>query len=219
MCSPALVNFAKFKVKSVDADQRTVSGMASVFGNKDLDGDIIDPQAFTKQFSGAGGTMQNVKMLWQHAWSDVIGKGTATLTNEGIEFTAKLSEGIQKADEALILAKDGIIDSFSIGFRMLKGSFNKAADAFIIEEAKLMEVSLVTFPANPLATISEVKSKQEAIEAHRSMVGVLREAGYSKQLIERFSTDSLLNLQEADALDDQEITETLKQLNTAFNIS
>ncbi len=213
------MNYASFKVKQVDQEQRTVTGMASVFGNKDLDGDIIEPEAFSEQFGGVGGVMQNVKTLWQHAWSDVIGKGTATLTPEGIEFTATLSKGIQKADEALVLAKDGIIDSFSIGFRMLKGTMDRERDAYLIQEAKLMEVSLVTFPANPLATISEVKSKSEAIEAERAMSGILRDAGYSKQMVKLALSGQLVKRHEAVDSQDQEITQKLKNLKSQFNIS
>lgn len=194
-------------------------GMASVFGNKDLDGDIIEPDAFVKQFGGVGNVIENVKTLWQHDWSGVIGKGTALLTSEGIEFTAKLSEGIQKADEALILAKDGVIDSFSIGFRMLKGEWDKNRDAYLIQEAKLMEVSLVTFPANSLATISDVKSKQKAIETEREMAGLLREAGYSKQLVKLALAGQLVKQHDAADSQDQEMLEKLKQLKTQFDLS
>jgi HK97 family phage prohead protease len=212
------VKYLNFKIKTEKADgpnQRKVFGLASVFGNKDLDGDIIDPSAFDEQFQD-GGILKDVMTLWQHNWSDPIGRGTAKLTTQGIEFDTTLAEGDPTAEKALNLASQGIIDSFSIGFRMLKHSFDESKDALIIQKAKLMEVSLVTFPANPLAKVSDVKSKSEALEVERTMAGILREAGYSRKLVESALSGKLLNL--GDPGDDQSVGIN-KLLRTSFNLN
>ena len=67
-------------------------------------------------------------------------------------------------------------------------------NAFIISKATLVEVSLVTFPANPLATISEVKSKKDVTEVRQSMTAILLEAGYSNGLIKAAFAGNLANL-------------------------
>jgi HK97 family phage prohead protease len=212
------VKYLNFKIKQDDDSKgsgRKVIGLASVFGNKDLDGDIIDPSAFNDQFQG--GVMENVKTLWQHNWGDPIGMGSAKLTAQGIEFETELDDVDPTAVKALNLVSKGIIDSFSIGFRMLKNSFDSTRDAFVIEKASLMEVSLVTFPANPLAKVSEIKSKQQAIEVERTMTGLLRDAGYSKEIVRRALSGDLFSLGDPGGAENED-EEVIKYLNEKFNL-
>lgn len=64
----------------------------------------------------------------------------------------------EKGKEIRELAMMGAIDSFSIGYRTLDYEYSNSGDR-LLKEVDLFEVSLVTFPANELATITAVKTE------------------------------------------------------------
>lgn len=186
--------FFPLEKKNVDLEKREITGTASTFGNKDLDGDIILPEAFREQFQH--GPLERVKTLWQHSRFDPIGLGVAKLTDNDMPFRTKIATGIEIAEKALQSASQGLVDAFSIGFRIPKGgiNFDEDQNAFIISKAILIEVSIVTFPANLLATISEVKSMKDVTEVRQSMTAILLEAGYSNGIIKAAFAGNLANL-------------------------
>lgn len=75
-------------------------------------------------------------------------------TPEGMLFTAKLSK-TTLADEALTLAKDGVIDSVSVGVNPIKATRDDNGN-LVIESAAWIELSLVPIPAYAGATIDQV---------------------------------------------------------------
>lgn len=135
------------------ADDGTFTGTASVYGVKDLQGDVVDKGAFTKTLSERG---TQVKLLWMHDQTAPIGIGTVTDSPAGLTIAGKLSLGTTKGRDVYELMKDGVIDSLSIGYDTIKKKF--ADGARHLQEVKLWEVSVVTFPANEDALVSAVKS-------------------------------------------------------------
>jgi uncharacterized protein len=161
-----------FNELKADTDARTVEGWASTFGNTDLDNDIIAPGAFADSIKS-----KMPKLLWQHRSDQVIGKWTeAKETAQGLYVKGTILE-TTLGNDAYILAKAGAIDSMSIGFSIKAYSVDKESDTRTIEKVDLWEVSLVTFPANPMARIMGVKA---AHSNEREFENFLREAGYSR---------------------------------------
>lgn len=195
--------FFNFKFEKFDIDKREISGMASTFGNKDLDRDIIEPMTFDEQFDGAQNII--VKGLWQHQFFNPVGLTTVMKSLEGLPVIMKLAEKVQQADEALQLAAQQIIDAFSIGFMILQDGFDAERDANIITKGRLREVSLVTFPANPMARISDVKDKKDLAELKSRAIEALRNAGeFSKKDAETIAARGLRNLGNPDCERDAE---------------
>lgn len=152
-----------FKADSVSVKDRTFSGYASTW-DLDLGGDLITRGAFTKTIQEAGG---RVKVLWQH--SEPIGRPVAMEEDEkGLFVTAKISK-TRLGDEALELMHDGVIDRMSIGYRIPEGKSEYNADGIrIIRELKLLEFSLVTFPMNEAAVITDVKRVRDMISVKQN---------------------------------------------------
>jgi HK97 family phage prohead protease len=155
--------FRDFQVKaqSVDEEARTVEGYASTWDMDQVD-DIIHFGAFQKSINerfSAG----KVKVLWQHA--DPIGIPLEmTEDDKGLWVKAKISK-TALGDEALQLAKDRVVDRFSIGFSIPKGKAEIDENGIRhIYEAKLMEFSLVTFAANEAAVLTAVKHLRQSLE-------------------------------------------------------
>jgi phage head maturation protease len=103
-------------------------------------------------------------------------------------YIAKTRQG----DEALELAREGIIDSMSIGY-MVNQSEYKDDGVRVISELTLMEYSLVTWPMNESAVITGVKSLEP-----REIERVLREAGLSRSQAKAIAGAGVRHLRDAD---------------------
>ena len=139
-------------------------GYGSVFGNKDLGNDVIEKGAFSKSLRKR--KAKGVKLLYQHKSDMPIGVFDEIKEDEhGLVVKGRLALKTQAGAEAYELLKMGALDGLSIGFRVnpKEVSYDKRANKRIIKEVDLMEVSLVTFPMNPQATVRSVKGEQYTI--------------------------------------------------------
>ena len=142
------------KVKSVtdSGDYITIRGMAST---KEVDrvGDIMDPECWQK--GGLANYMKNPIILFNHDYNKPIGRGTEVrVTDDGLELTAKIS----KADGYISkLIQDGVLSTFSVGFKVRDADYVKETGGLYIKDAELYEVSVVSVPGNQSATFEIVK--------------------------------------------------------------
>jgi len=194
-----------FKADNVDAEKRTISGYASTY-DLDKGGDIIVKGAFAKSLASD----IRVKVLWQHKQDTPIGRPVLMREDErGLYVEAYIAK-TAKGDEALELAKEGIIDSMSIGYQVVDSEY-KDDGVRLLKEITLHEFSMVTFPMNEAAIITGVKSL-DAREIER----VLREAGLSRSQAKCIASAGIKNLREAD--DQESKTDGLDALKTALNL-
>ena len=139
-------------------------GYGSVFGNKDLGNDVIEKGAFTKSLRKRKN--KGVKLLYQHKSDMPIGVFDEVKEDDyGLVVKGRLALKTQAGAEAYELLKMGTLDGLSIGFRVNPSevTYDKRNNKRIIKEVDLMEVSLVTFPMNPQATVMSVKGEQYSI--------------------------------------------------------
>jgi uncharacterized protein len=149
-------------------------GYASVYGNKDLGGDIVMAGAFEKSLAKSG----RVKMLWQHDPSKPIGVWDKWSDHsQGLKGKGRFLLTTTAGREAYEMVKAGAVDGLSIGYRTVRDEYDTGKRARLIKEADLVEVSVVTFPMNPKATITAVKA---ADIDPREFEHRLREAGVSR---------------------------------------
>ena len=139
-------------------------GYGSVFGNKDLGNDVIEKGAFAKSIKRR--TNKGVKLLYQHKSDMPIGVFDEIREDDhGLVVKGRLALKTQAGAEAYELLKMGALDGLSIGFKINPSevSYDRRANKRIIKEVDLMEVSLVTFPMNPQATVRSVKGQEISI--------------------------------------------------------
>lgn len=150
------MEYKSLSFKAENIEGRTFTGYASTW-DLDQGGDIIVPGSFKKTLAEAGA---KVKILWQH--NEPIGVPVSmTEDSKGLLVTGKISQ-TRLGDEALTLVKDGVIDSMSIGYRVINSDYNEKGQR-VIRELALKEFSLVTFPMNEAAIITGVKSIRDRI--------------------------------------------------------
>ncbi len=153
------------------AEDGTFSGIASVYGVEDLDGDVIDKGAFTKTIS----ENPTIPILWQHDPSEVIGEGTVKEWQGKILVNGRLDMADPVAQKAHAKMKNKLIKGLSIGFSTIKSAWEDIEGRSIrhISELKLWETSIVTFPALPSAQVTRVK--QSELETHEARIKKLED--------------------------------------------
>ena len=151
----------------------TFEGMASVYGNTDLGGDIVEPGAFKEFALTKDG---QIRILDGHNTRMPIGKGKLTDTHLGLAIKGTLEMSVARAREVHALMKAGIIDGLSVGFDFLRDGYKISEDGVRrITKIKLWEVSTTAFPMNELATVSGVKDIVRATSI-REVEDLLRDA-------------------------------------------
>lgn len=168
-----------FEIKAVNADG-TVEGYGSVFGVRDNYDDVIAKGAFIQSLKDhkAAGTMP--AMLWQHDADKPIGVWTEMVEDEkGLRIKGQLAMETVKGKEAHALLKMGALNGLSIGFMSKEWAYDRDTEVRTLTAIDLWEVSLVTFPANEKARVTNVKSADE-LQAPKDAEKVLRDAGFSK---------------------------------------
>jgi HK97 family phage prohead protease len=143
-------------IRSVDEEQRIITGVATT-PTPDRVGDVVEP---------LGVKFKNpLPLLWQHRTSEPVGNVRFDKpTEDGITFQAKMPRldepGTLKdrIDEAWQSVKLGLVRAVSIGFRAIEFSFMKETDGIRFTETEVLELSLVTIPAQADAVIQTIKS-------------------------------------------------------------
>lgn len=164
----AVFPMQRLKLEEAQADgRRRIEGYAAVFGNRDAYGDIIVPGAFERTLR----EKPDVKVLWQHSTGRPIGKQESAYEDEfGLAVTGVLSNIPLVTDEVVPLILDEVVTGLSIGYNVVVEEYNDDLGVWFLKDIELWEWSPVTFPANELATVSEVKNLGERRDAHASRV-------------------------------------------------
>lgn len=149
-----MIEFKTFEVKGTLNVEGEITGYGAIFDNVDRGGDVIKKGAFSKTISENGGS---VIMVANHDQNKPIGRVTEMKEDAtGLLFKGYLSK-TDRAQEYKQLMKDGVVDSFSIGYAVVKGDRNDHGGRDLAE-LKLFEISPVAIPMNPEAKLLEVKN-------------------------------------------------------------
>lgn len=175
-----------------DKDTGEFTCYGNVKGNIDhaqdrtMDGAYMD--SINKHKSN--GTMP--KMFWMHnpmelpvgVWTDM------KEDSRGLWMKGRLSDTAMGRDIET-LAKDGALDSFSIGYRVIEEKWNQEKRCNDLHKLDIIEVSWVTFACNEESRLQEIKSKMH--DGGTPSKAELRELlktipGLSKREIERITS-------------------------------
>lgn len=210
------------------ADTMTFSGYGAVFGNVDAYGDVIQPGAFADTLAQASKTGQHPAMLLQHGgWGmdsqsmTPIGIWTSLAEDgHGLKVEGKLAE-TERGKEAYALLKmqpRPAITGLSIGYVAKEWTARSKPDEprRTLKKIDLMEVSLVTFPANPKARVGSVKDgtmKERDFERF-----LMQDAGMSRseaRVVIGQGFKHLLAMQDAGSAELNELAAAIRR-NTQF---
>lgn len=161
-CKKMTKAYSTLQIKSVSDDERIITGIATT-AMPDRDDDVIEPTGV--KFS------LPIPLLWQHNHNQPIGEVTqAEITENGILITAKIAKIEEdgklkeRTDEAWQSIKSGLVKCLSIGFKTLEYNYLENSWGLHIKSWEWYELSVVTVPANPQATITSVKQIKQAFD-------------------------------------------------------
>lgn len=158
---------ADFKALAGESDGKTrrVSGYASTFGNEDRHNDIIAPGAFSEWVSEFGAGRRICKMCWQHDIFEPVGVWNMfRVDQKGLYCEGTIFSDIPEGFKVARLIEGGAIDSMSIGYIPTEFEINPRTGVRTLTKIELVEVSFVTFPANPEAVITNIKSQPTSVD-------------------------------------------------------
>lgn len=172
-----------FDVKAV-GDDGTFNGYGSVFGTVDSYQEVVAPGAFTESLAELKAKGRPVPVLWQHRSSEPIGAWSALSEDDrGLfgEGRILLDAGDMER-RAHAHMKAGTVTGLSIGYWVRESSYDEKTGIRTLTKLDLIEISLVTFPANDDARVEAVKFKlaHGELPTEREFGKFLREAGFSK---------------------------------------
>jgi HK97 family phage major capsid protein/HK97 family phage prohead protease len=148
--------FGLLHVKAFDAERRVFSGLAST-PDLDRQGQSVDPMGVTYR--------NPVPLLFHHDQKQPVGTAILSTTADGIAFEATLPTVTtpgrlkDRVDEAWHTIENRLITGVSVGLLVQEKSVQAIkGGGYRLTKTEIVELSLVTIPANTQATILAVKS-------------------------------------------------------------
>lgn len=213
----------KVEAAKTDKEPGTFSGYGSVFNNLNSYNEMIAPGAFKDSLKEWKTKGNLPKMLLQHGTGggffgggsaeDGIPVGVYTEMYEddkGLYVAGKLfALGTQKGQYIYEGLQSGALDGLSVGFAPQK--FERNIDAKEGEpdrkhtKVDLWECSIVTFPADGKASITQVLSALDEFTKISDYEECLRDAGFSRALAVKFVSQLKKQLCQSDSDGQKEV--------------
>ena len=155
--------YSNLIIKSTNTGGIIISGYASVYDIPDKHNDIIKCYAFSNHLDPS-----KISLLWQHEQSEPIGRITAILEDKyGLKIEAEIA-ATEATTQIIEAITSGQVRGLSVGFNIIDHYHNNEGQR-IITKAELIEISIVSTPANTEAQIDEIAD----IESEKEIVNAL----------------------------------------------
>jgi HK97 family phage prohead protease len=212
------------EVKDVGDDGK-FTGYGSVFGVVDTYQEVVAKGAFKESLREIKAKGRPIPVLWQHRSDTPIGIWEKLAEDEkGLYGEGKLlADAVSQAKEAHALLKAGAVTGLSIGYWVRNSSYDEKTGIRTLTKLDLVEISLVTFPANDAARVDAVKMKlaHGTLPSLPEFESILREAGFSKTqaaVIANRGLKHLLDRSESEGAGDVEAVKLLSDTLGAFKL-
>lgn len=147
-----------------DGEKAEFEAYASVFGNRDSYGDVVQKGAFAASLKAWGEKGAPIPLLWGHNMADPdfnIGMVTSAEEDEhGLKVVCELDTESPKGAQVHRLLKQGRVREMSFAFAATSSEYGELDGKSVrfLKEVDLFEVSVVPLGANPETEVLAVKS-------------------------------------------------------------
>lgn len=170
------------------AETGVFEGYAAVFGVTDKVSDRIAPGAFAASIESCRAEGRLPPLLWQHDPKEPIGVWREMREDaHGLHVKGELFVAdIARAREAYKLLRENVVTGLSIGYRAKEA--HREGATRVLTGIELLEISMVTFPANDFARVRRVKSvlDEGGVPTPKEFEAFLRDAGLSRKQAKGF---------------------------------
>ena len=200
-------------------DEGIFEGYLSTYDDVDSYGTYFMPGAWDKSIERFN-SGEVIPVLWSHDRSKPIGKFTELKSDDkGLWGRGKLTMEDPQAKIAYAHMKDGSVMGLSVGFELDYDNviYNKMLDALGIAEADLFECSVVVFPANTNAKITNFKSQNHDHGENKMEGSIAETIEKMNAAIENLRTAQTAQNDAEISKRDNEISELKKQIAQLSN--
>ena len=170
---------SSFEAKSYKRGSKSlkIAGYANTI-TKDRSGDVVTAAAWAK---GVENYRKNPVMLYQHKHDCPIGRVEKIVVDKkGIYVEGAVSEAAEKNHGIQTLINDGALKSFSVGFRVKDGKYNREDDSMTITDVELLEISVVSVPCNQDSLFS-IRKSFDSVDDYSEFVKEFKEIDQEDQ--------------------------------------
>lgn len=200
-------------------DEGIFEGYLSTYDDVDSYGTYFIPGAWDKSIERFN-SGEVIPVLWSHDRKMPIGKFTELKSDEkGLWGRGKLTLEDPQAKIAYAHMKDGSVMGLSVGFELDYDNviYNRMLDALGIAEADLFECSVVVFPANTNAKITNFKSQNHDHGENKMEGSIAETIEKMNAAIENLRTAQTAQNDAEISKRDAEISELKKQIAQLSN--
>lgn len=192
------------EVKAEEGRPLVVTGYISTFGNTDLVGDVVEKGAYERTLKEWRERPWPMPLLLNHNQDQLVGKWVELREDSrGLFGEGELTPDHSLASDVAASLRHGALSGISIGFRLRDFERSKSGIRHL-RDIDLIEASIVTSPANPMARVVGLKSADE-IKSLREFEAFLREHGWSRREAQVIGTKGFSSLaRESEAEDGAE---------------
>jgi HK97 family phage prohead protease len=156
-----------FEVKADNSNDGRITGYGSTFGNVDAAGDTVAKGAFKKSIADCKSGLAHWPSMFSNHSNDMpIGVWTDISEDDrGLKLSSKLAVNTRRGSTIYNLLKmtpRPALNGLSIGYRCTDYELHRnprpGGARRTLKAVDLVEVSLVTFPADKFARVASVKS-------------------------------------------------------------
>lgn len=201
----------------MDSESRTFTCYGNIKGNIDHALDRTLDGAYQKSIDThmKNGTMP--KMFWMHnPYSIPVGKWLEMREDEkGLFMKGKLFKDSNDSKAIYEAAKEGALDSFSIGYVEVESRWNTEKQCNDLIELDIVETSWVTFACNEASLLQSIKSHMDdgELPSKAELRELFKTTGwFSKRQVERIT--AAYNPTEDDSVDE---IKALLEKSSLFN--
>lgn len=164
---------SQWETKALKEDGEFV-GHASIIGNTDYGGDIVEAGAFKEIVTNAAGKSV---VLWQHDTRAPVAVADFIPDAKGLKVVGRLILDDPFVKGVYAHLKAGSVSGMSFGYDVLPGGSEiDSKGRRHLKGLKVWEASIVTFGMNPKAGVEAIKSA-ETISTIREFEDFLRDVG------------------------------------------
>lgn len=203
------------------------AGYGAIFGNVDSYGDTITRGAFAASLAEWRARGKYPAMLLQHGGAgaraeDLVPVGRWTDMREddtGLKVEGRIL-GLD-TDRGLTVyeaMREGVLDGLSIGFRVEKFhlGMRPGEPSRTLERVSLVEVSIVTFPANDRARVSSVKGVGPGMSARAFEAWISERLGFTAAQARTIATRGFRHLHASHHSDAEQVKQAVQLVREFF---
>lgn len=165
-------------------DSMTFSAYGNVKHVVDHVRDVAVDGCYTDSIKAMKAKNRYARLLWSHdPYKPPVGKiNHMEEDSKGLFFEGKLSK-TPRGQEMYVLAKDGAIDSFSIGYGVVDQEYDATKDINYLKQIDVREISFVNFACNEPSLLQDIKTQLSdgGLPTVRELEKALRESGFSQR--------------------------------------